>query len=173
MDKRRPKNREMPSKSKILIVDDDPQSRQLYISLLTPFGHQVLEARDGREGLEMAKQERPDLIVSDILMPTMNGYEFVTAVRKLPALKNVPVVFHSASFLDREARALGTSCGVSLYILKPSDPEKILDIVHKALGISYQLPQAPNEQGEERQTIPLLLDAFFERASNWTPPALA
>ena len=163
MDKRRPKNREMPSKSKILIVDDDPQSRQLYISLLTPFGHQVLEARDGREGLEMAKQERPDLIVSDILMPTMNGYEFVTAVRKLPALKNVPVVFHSASFLDREARALGTSCGVSLYILKPSDPEKILDIVHKALGISYQLPQAPNEQGEERQTIPLLLDAFFEK----------
>lgn len=111
----------------------------------------------------MAKQERPDLIVSDILMPTMNGYEFVTAVRKLPALKNVPVVFHSASFLDREARALGTSCGVSLYILKPADPEKILDIVHKALGISYQLPQTPNEQVEERQTIPLLLDAFFEK----------
>ena len=153
----------MAAKSKILIVDDDVQSRQLYASLLTPFGHQVLEARDGREGLEVAKQEKPDLIVSDILMPTMNGYEFVTAIRKFPSLKNVPVIFHSASFLDREARALGASCGVSLYILKPCDPERILDIVHNALGISYQLPQAPNEQVEERQTIPLLLDAFFEK----------
>ena len=152
----------MAGKSKILIVDDDVQCRQLYISLLTPFGHEVLEARDGREGLEIAKREKPDLIISDILMPTMNGYEFVTAIRKTPRLKNVPVIFHSASFLDREARALGASCGVSLYILKPCDPEKILDIVHNALGISYQLPSQPARQAE-RETIPLLLDAFFEK----------
>ena len=152
----------MPVKSKILIVDDDPQSRQLYNSLLTPFGHQILEARDGREGLELAKREMPDLIVSDILMPTMNGYEFVTAVRKTPPLENVPVIFHSASFLDREARALGAACGVSLYILKPCDPEKILEIVHNALGLSYQLPSRPSPQVEQ-ETIPLLLDAFFEK----------
>jgi len=152
----------MTVKSKILIVDDDVQTRQLYISLLSPFGHQVIEAGDGREGLEVAEKHKPDLIVSDILMPTMNGYEFVSALRKSPLLKNVPVIFHSASFLDREARALGASCGVSLYILKPSDPEKILDIVHNALGISYELP-APSAPQVERETIPLLLDAFFEK----------
>jgi PAS domain S-box-containing protein len=152
----------MSAKSKILIVDDDPQSRELYDSLLTPFGHQILEARDGREGLEIARREKPDLIVSDILMPTMNGYEFVTAIRKTPPLKNVPVIFHSASFLDREARALGEACGVSLYILKPCDPEKILEIVHNALGMSYQLPSGRSPQAEQ-ETIPLLLNAFFEK----------
>ncbi|HEV2488602.1 MAG TPA: response regulator [Candidatus Acidoferrales bacterium] len=149
--------------TKILIVDDDVQSRQLYVSLLTPFGHQVLEARDGREGLEMAKREKPDLIISDILMPTMNGYEFVTAVRKEPSLKKIPIIFHSASFLDREARALGESCGVSLYILKPCDPEKILEVVHAALGTSIELPFQPPTPPVERATIPLLLDAFFEK----------
>ena len=153
----------MTAKSKILVVDDDRNTRQLYVSLLSPFGHQVLEASDGQEGLEIAKLEKPDLIVSDILMPTMNGYEFVNAIRKFPPLKDVPVIFHSASFLDREARALGASCGVSLYILKPADPQKILDTVHNALGLSYHLPPSPTQPAEERQTIPLLLDAFFEK----------
>lgn len=155
--------RDVPAKSKILIVDDDYHSRQLYTSLLTPFGHQVLEARDGREGLEMAKRGTPDLIISDILMPSMNGYEFVTALRKEPSLSKIPVIFHSASFLDREARALGESCGVSLYILKPCDPEKILKIVHTALGTSVKLPAQSAPQPPERATIPLLLDAFFEK----------
>lgn len=149
--------------AKILIVDDDPQSRQLYIALLTPFGHQVMEAVDGRAGLELAQRDKPDLIISDILMPTMNGYDFVSAVRKLPPLNNVPVIFHSASFLDREAQALGASCGVSLYILKPADPEKILDVVHRALGISAELSSTPSTPAVESETIPLLLDAFFEK----------
>jgi len=155
----------MTVKSKILIVDDDAQTRQLYISLLSPFGHQVIEAGDGREGLEVAEKHKPDLIISDILMPTMNGYEFVSALRKSSLLKNVPVIFHSASFLDREARALGASCGVSLYILKPSDPEKILDIVHKALGISYELP-APSARKWSGRRSPCSLTLSSKRVSN-------
>src|SRR5579872_5044316 len=96
----------------ILIVDDDVHTRELYVSLLAPYGHQVIEAGDGKEGLEQARLRNPNLIISDILMPTMNGYEFVSTLRKLPALEKVPVIFHSASFLDREARSLGSSCGV-------------------------------------------------------------
>lgn len=149
--------------AKILIVDDDPQSRLLYTSLLTPFGHQVLEAREGREGLEVAKREKPDLIISDILMPSMNGYEFVTALRKEPSLSKIPVIFHSASFLGREAHALGESCGVSLYILKPCDPEKILEVVHTALGMPVELHVQSSLPPPERTTIPLLLDAFFRK----------
>ncbi len=149
--------------ARILVVDDDPNARELYASLLTPFGHQVVGARDGREGLELAHQEKPDLIISDILMPTMNGYEFVSAVRKTASLAGVPVIFHSASFLDREARALGLSCGVSLYILKPCDPEKILDIVHRALGISPEPPAQASPPQVDRETIPLLIDALFEK----------
>src|SRR5690349_3952470 len=124
--------------AKILIVDDDKNSRQLFVSLLSPFGHQVMEAGDGREGLEQARLAKPDLVITDILMPTMNGYEFVSTLRKNPALENIPVIFHSATFLDRETRSLGAACGVSLFILKPCEPEKALAIVQEALGLEIQ-----------------------------------
>ncbi len=146
----------------ILIVDDDVQTRELYVSLLTPFGHQVLEAGDGVAGLEQARLAKPDLIISDILMPSMNGYEFVSTLRRDPALNKVPVIFHSASFLDRQARSLGAACGVSLFILKPCEPEQALATVQKALGLkavaSPAIPSTPNGD-----PIPQLLDAFFEK----------
>lgn len=147
----------------ILVVDDDVQSRQLYVSLLTPFGHQVVEAGDGKEGLEQARVRKPDLIISDILMPTMNGYEFVSALRKYPSLGNVPVVFHSATFLDRETRSLGAACGVSLFISKPCEPERALAIIQEALGLEIQRPAAPAPIQTDGDAIPLLLDAFFEK----------
>jgi len=147
----------------ILIVDDDVQSRQLYVSLLTPFGHEVIEAGDGKEGLEQARLRKPDLIISDILMPTMNGYEFVSTLRKYPSLENVPVVFHSASFLDRETRSLGAACGVSLFIVKPCEPEKALAIIQEALGLEIQKPAPPAPIQTGGDAIPLLIDAFFEK----------
>ena len=154
---------EGPHKSKILVVDDDERSRFLYVSLLSPFGHQVIEARDGLEGLEKAKTERPDLIISDILMPTMNGYEFVSSLRKIPLLHATPVIFHSASFLDREARSLGAACGVTLFILKPCEPEKALEVVHRALGLETQVPAAATPIHTGGDPLPLLIDAFFEK----------
>jgi two-component system cell cycle sensor histidine kinase/response regulator CckA len=147
----------------ILIVDDDFHTRELYVSLLTPFGHQVLEAKDGKEGLEQARLRKPDLIISDILMPTMNGYEFVTSLRNISALNRIPVIFHSASFLDQEARALGASCGVSLFILKPCEPEQALAIVHQALGVEVGTPAPPAPKTEKGDAIPVLIDAFFKR----------
>src|SRR5229473_3370821 len=149
--------------AKILIVDDDNGNRQLYVALLSPFGHEVIEAGDGKEGLEQARLRKPDLIISDILMPTMNGYEFVSAVRKHAPLKNVPVIFSSATFLDRETRSLGAACGVSLFILKPCEPEKALAIVQEALGLEIQRPTAPAPSQTNGDAIPLLLDAFYEK----------
>ena len=154
---------ETNTKSKILIVDDDQGSRDLYRALLTPFGHEVLEARDGREGLEQARRHIPDLVLSDILMPTMNGYEFVSALRKSDAMRNVPVIFHSASFLDKETRSLGAACGVSRFILKPCDPERALEAIHEALGLKSELrPVAPADLPQP-DAIPLLIDAFYEK----------
>ena len=154
---------ESVNKSRILIVDDDQGCRDLYRALLTPFGHEVLEARDGREGLEQAQRYNPHLVLSDILMPTMNGYEFVSALRKLDAMRNVPIIFHSASFLDKETKSLGAACGVSRFILKPCDPERALETIHDALGLRPERrPAAPPElpQGD---AIPLLIDAFYEK----------
>jgi two-component system, cell cycle sensor histidine kinase and response regulator CckA len=147
----------------ILIVDDDLHSRQLYASLLTPFRHEVIEASDGKEGLEQARARKPDLIISDILMPTMNGYEFVTSLRNIPALERIPVIFHSASFLDRETRTLGASCGVSLFIVKPCEPERALAIVHQALGVEVGIPTPPAQSIEKKEVIPVLIDAFFKK----------
>jgi len=147
----------------ILVVDDHKETRQLYVSLLTPYGHQVMEARDGKVGLEQARLRKPDLIISDILMPTMNGYEFVSALRKYPSLENVPVIFHSATFLEAQTRSVGGACGVSLFIRKPCEPEEALAIVQKALGLEIQKPTALAPTKINGDAIPLLIDAFFEK----------
>jgi CheY-like chemotaxis protein/PAS domain-containing protein len=147
----------------ILIVDDDPHTRQLYESLLTPFGHQVLQAADGRDGLQLAQEQKPDLIISDILMPTMNGYEFVTNLRKQPGLQNTAVVFQSASFLDHESRALGMHCGVREFISKPCDAESILKTVNRVLGLPSSLPAPVPLADGSKDAVPLLIDAFYEK----------
>jgi PAS domain S-box-containing protein len=146
----------------ILVVDDDPNTRQLYGSLLKPFGHSVLEARDGRDGLNLAREHKPDLIISDILMPTMNGYDFVSALRKLPGHGDTNVIFQSASFLDRESRALGTNCGIQDYLSKPCDPQKFLDAVNRALGLpgTSDSIAAPVVQADP---LSLLVDAFYKK----------
>src|ERR1051326_6471913 len=147
----------------VLVVDDDPGTRQLYSSLLGHFGHQVLEAGDGRVGLRMAKERKPDLIVSDILMPTMNGYDFVSSVRKLPGHEKTNVIFQSASFLDHESRALGSSCEVQHYLSKPCDPEKILETVNRVLGLPSA--QAPELQAadERKDPVSLLVNTVYEK----------
>jgi CheY-like chemotaxis protein len=149
--------------AKILIVDDDFQTRQLFVSLLSPFGHHVMETRDGRVGLEQARLRKPDLIISDILMPTMNGYEFVSTLRKYPSLENVPVIFHSATFMEPQTRSLGAACGVSLFIAKPCEPEAALATVQKALGLEIQKPTALAPTHVSGDPIPLVIDAFFEK----------
>ena len=154
-------------KPKILIVDDDPGTRELYRSLLTPFGYDLVEAHDGKQGLDMARAHTPDLVISDILMPTMNGYEFVSMLRKLPAMEKIPIIFNSASFLDRETRSLGAACGVSLYVLKPCEPETILSTVQTALGLENRIQVATAPAPSAGDAVPLLLDAFFEKGKKF------
>jgi len=149
---------------KILIVDDDAMSRRLYASLLGRNGHSVMEARDGREGLAIAQAELPDLVISDIVMPTMNGYEFVQQLRGLPRHKRTPVIFCSASLLEPEARALGSACGISLFILKPFDARQVLATVDLALKKGFVSPPAPLFFDARLDPIPLLLNAYFEKA---------
>jgi PAS domain S-box-containing protein len=147
----------------ILIVDDDPNTRQLYVSLLTPFGHDVIEARDGEEGLRLARQRPPDLIVSDILMPTTNGYEFVSRLRQLPQFAATPVIFQSASFLDHQTHLLGRNCGVGDFISKPCDPEEILATINRVLKLPSSLPTSMPLSGTVEDPVPLVIDAFYEK----------
>lgn len=134
--------------AKILVVDDRPTNRDFLKTLLGYQNHRVIEAMDGAEALALAKSERPDLVITDILMPTMDGYEFIHRLRSDPDISGTPVIFNTAHFLDREARALAKKCRVSHIIHKPSEPEAVLRAVGDVLGLADELP-GERENGSE------------------------
>jgi diguanylate cyclase (GGDEF)-like protein/PAS domain S-box-containing protein len=119
----------------ILIVDDHVLNRQFLMTLLGFSGHRLMEAASGIEALKLIEHDRPDLIISDILMPNMDGYEFVARVRENPATANVPIIFYTATYREREAVAVAQSCGVRWVLPKPSDPDVIMNTVQEALGV--------------------------------------
>jgi|GEM_PF-736683 len=136
----------------ILVVDDRPTNREFLKTLLAYQDHRVIEAADGVEALAVARAERPDLVISDILMPTMDGYEFVHRLRADPLIAGIPVIFNTAHYLDREARALANSCRVSHIIHKPAEPEAVLQAVNEALGQAAS-QGSPSETEAESDSV--------------------
>ena len=107
----------MPGK-KILIVDDEPDILAVVVFRLKKAGFEVATATDGKAGLEAAKRENPDLILLDLRLPLMNGYEVCEEIRRDPGLGNVPVIFLSAS-ADENINENVIKYGGSDYIRKP------------------------------------------------------
>jgi len=123
----------------ILVVDDRAINREFLIALLGHAGHEVHEARDGREALEVARDTEPDLVITDVLMPTMDGLEFTRRLAKDPTLAGTPVIFYTATYRLHEAQALAASCGVATIIAKPAEPQRLLDAVHGELGLATEV----------------------------------
>src|SRR6266404_698696 len=151
----------------ILVVDDRPVNREFFATLLGYKGHRVLEAGDGAEALELVRADRPHLVISDILMPTMDGYEFVRRLRAEPDTADIPVVFSTAHYLDREARSLAEACGVMYTITKPAEPEAVLRTVDAALGIVPSPAPSPPEEFD-REHLRLLTDKLAEKTRELT-----
>ena len=149
----------------ILVVDDHAPTRQFLMTLLGYKGHRLLEASDGVEALAIARAESPDLILSDVLMPTMDGYEFVRQLRNDPSISRTKVVFCTAMYHVEQARALAAACGVLHTICKPAEPESVLQIVNAAL--SEELPLAPVAVPEEfdREHLKLVTNKLFKKVS--------
>jgi PAS domain S-box-containing protein len=118
----------------ILIAEDRAIDRRFLATLLGYEGHGVLEASDGAEALALVQRYRPNLVITDVLMPTMDGYEFVRQMRAIPAVAATPVIFYTATYHEREAQALAERCGVRDIITKPSEPEAIIAKVDAVLG---------------------------------------
>jgi len=148
----------------ILIVDDRESNRELLTTLLAYRNHRTVEARDGLEGLERARAERPDLVITDILMPTMDGYEFTRRLRADAGLASVPVVFYSAHYLMQEAHALAAQCGVEYVLAKPVEPEEVLRIVDAALGLAPTAVLATPAEEFDREHIRILTDKVSQQA---------
>lgn len=137
--------------ARILVVDDRPINRALLVTLLGYGGHELVEAGDGAEALEVVKAHAPDLIITDILMPTMDGVTFVQHLRADPRFQAIPVIFHTATYRLSEAKTMAQACGVQIVLPKPCDPEDILAAVSEALG----LPKAPTSNMEPFDLRPL------------------
>ncbi|MEW6210293.1 MAG: response regulator [Acidobacteriota bacterium] len=148
----------------ILVVDDQPVNREFLVTLLGYKGHRLIEAADGAEGLDVARRERPDLIISDILMPTMDGYEFVRQLRSDEQVASTPVIFFSAHYLEREARMLALSCGVEQIITKPCEPEAVLKAVDHALESQQPLPPPPHVEEFDREHVRIITDKLSQKA---------
>jgi CheY-like chemotaxis protein len=99
----------------VLVIDDDPEVRQLLARMLGKDGFRVLEARDGEEGVASARRERPDVITLDVLMPGLDGWGVLAALKNDPAIADIPVVI--LSIMDE--RTLGYSLGAAEYLTKP------------------------------------------------------
>jgi signal transduction histidine kinase/CheY-like chemotaxis protein len=124
----------------ILVVDDHAANRELISTLLGYAGHSTSEAADGADALARVRAEQPALVICDILMPTMDGYEFVRQLRADPQIAHTEVVFCTATFMEKEARNLALSCGVSKLLFKPCEPQSILELVEATLGQGTQAP---------------------------------
>jgi PAS domain S-box-containing protein len=130
----------------LLIIDDHAVNRDYLVTLLGYGEHRLLEAADGEEGLAIVRAKRPDLVITDVLMPTVDGYEFVRRLRAEPEIAHTPVIFCTAHYHEHEARSLAGACGVRHVLLKPAEPEQVLRIVAEALlGAAEPAPPAPQE----------------------------
>ncbi|AMV27255.1 Blue-light-activated protein [Gemmata sp. SH-PL17] len=147
----------------VLIVDDHPTNREVLVALLGHTGYHVLEAVDGEDGLRGARAARPDLVIADILMPTMDGYEFVRRLRADPDLAHTRVIFYTATYLEPEATRLAETCGVATVLTKPCEPELVLRTVAAVL----ERPAVPLTQLDgaafDRAHVHLLTDKLSER----------
>jgi signal transduction histidine kinase len=147
----------------ILVLDDHAVDRELLATLLGLAGYSVREASTGEEALGLTRAEPPDLVITDIVMPEMNGYEFVRRLRSEPDTAGIPVVFCTANYEKAEVRRLAASCGVAHFIAKPSDPETIVGTVGEVLGSPRTLPGPLIRDEFDREQLRLLNDKLVEK----------
>ena len=111
---------------RILVIEDHEENRRLLRDLLTSFGYELIEAVTGEEGLTAAETERPDLILMDIQLPGIDGYETTRRIKANPMLRNIPVIAVTSYALSGDdVKAFAAGCDA--YVTKPFDPEELLD----------------------------------------------
>ncbi|TMG74126.1 MAG: diguanylate cyclase [Betaproteobacteria bacterium] len=137
----------------ILIVEERPVNRRFVATLLQDRGHRLFQATDSEGALRIVRAEKPDLVLIDVLAPSMDGCQFVLNLRSEPGLVQPRVVFRAAAYIEAEARALASAFGAS-FAAKPADPETLLAVVDAALAAP---PPPPGEPHPEHPSIDTLL----------------
>lgn len=152
--------------AKIVLVDDRPESRELLRTLCAHKGHETREASDGAEALDLVRADPPDLVITDVLMPTMDGYELVRRLKEKPETARVSVIFCTAHYLGPEARALAERSGVRIVLTKPIEPETLFDALDRVLN---EAPATPGTElafeALDREHLRLVTDELSRKAN--------
>ena len=117
---------------KILLVDDEEELRLLLVTSLNSRGYEVIEATNGQEGLEKARDEKPDIIVADIMMPRMDGFQMCRLLKFDEELKSIPVILLSARTQSQDVE-IGKTVGADSYIFKPVSINDLVDKIKEYL----------------------------------------
>jgi signal transduction histidine kinase/DNA-binding response OmpR family regulator len=135
---------------KILIVDDRWENCSVIINLLKPMGFEMMEARHGQEGLEKAKEFQPDLIITDLLMPVMDGYEMTQTLRKLKQFQDTVIIASSASVFSID-RQKSREAGCNDFLPKPVQAQELLEQLQRYLGLEW-ISETPDNDELNAQT---------------------
>ena len=134
---------------RILIVDDHQGNRMVLLNLLDPLGFEITLAENGQEGIERAAAAPPDMILADLVMPVMSGFEMVQTLRRTPGFEHVPIVAVSASVLEADQKNC-RHIGCQAFLSKPIDTNRLYALIAEHLGITwvYAMPEAPPDAND-------------------------
>jgi putative nucleotidyltransferase with HDIG domain len=134
---------------KILIVDDNPQNLYFLEIMLLSNKYEVCKASNGREALDLAHTEQPDLVITDILMPVMDGFSLCRELKSDDTLKSIPLIFYTATYTDQKDEEFAMGLGADRFLIKPMDPAEILKAIRDVLLVSDRIlkpvPPEPDE----------------------------
>jgi len=125
-------NPQAPAKT-VLIAEDNMDNRIIYATMLNHVGYRVVEANNGAEAVRMAREDRPDIILMDISMPVMDGYEATRVLKNDPGTREIPIIAVTAHAMvtDRDA---AKEAGCDDYVSKPVEPQVIRSVVERWIG---------------------------------------
>jgi CheY-like chemotaxis protein len=126
--------------ARILVIEDNAANLELVRYLLSCSGHAVLEARDGAQGIAMARQDRPDLVICDLQMPILDGYQVLERLRKDPGGARMVIVAVTAFSMPNDRHKVMTA-GFDGYLSKPIEPEKFVDQIEAFLPVELRTPR--------------------------------
>ena len=132
----------MAEKGRILLVDDEPSIVKMVGKRLEVEGYEVLVAMDGQEALKKAQTESPTLVILDLMLPKLNGYEVCTMLKQDARYQQIPIIIFSAKSQERDEK-LGMECGANAYVRKPFKAQELLDQI-RAL-VKGPTPMAPSQ----------------------------
>ena len=160
--------------TKIMLVEDDKSLREIYSIRLVAEGYEIVSASDGEEALAMAVKEKPDLILSDVMMPKISGFDMLDILRSTPETKDIKVIMMTA-LSSEDQRQRGESLGADRYLVKSQvGIEDVINVVHEVLGDGSQpAAEAQMTNGTPSEAVQMMNPAAPAPAAEPAPAPAA